>query len=737
MSTNASDSTTRRLLIPGVRVGAVLVLVVVAAWSGLGDAGDRMLRRPEYRLRGERASAQRVMLVAIDAPTIAAWGPPPWRGPELAGLLDTLAASASTVGVVEDPARLGALPPTVISGPVGLDLDGTVEAVSLGDATAPTATARIAAAANLRLGDTINYIGRRGLPTVSAIDVARGAIPRDTFRSKIVVVGLTAQPYAGLVPTPVGPLAPAQVHAHALAAAADGVAWATMPGALHWLVIVVACALGFVLAHRLSMVRATIATLLVIAALLVVDHVLFATGVVLFGVTLPILAVFAVAVVERLYERTVLQRHAAEIAHWTRRWMLAETVRDPDADEKPGYWRRVGELARLYLGATSSIIADLPVGSQHLELRVVGPADAQQIRERRLDVRRSPYRKAHVTLGPVWHDGYLATGSTLIVPLIVRTNLVGFWMLNFERRDAVTASHMALIKTLASEIARVIDRRRAPAPKPPRGLVGWLIGARPFTFELEDVKRAFHMHAQNQQDLLTIGEALPFGVFVSTLWGDVRYANSAMKKLCTQRSIDLGSTETDLAELLSVLTLRGAAGIHAELRELVQAEGELYLHGDHNDVVLSWLGREGDEAERLVVGWVLPGSAGKPSNKTVDEHARTALRRRDDFGLASRHSQQRLEFSITRGHAVDDSAMTRPRPKQEADDLQLAHGTPTDSPRVDPADLLGTRTLVPDATFKTPKVIVEESEDEITQVGNGDAPKPDATKRFFNIKFDS
>jgi CHASE2 domain-containing sensor protein len=704
-------STAVRMLAPGLRVGIVLVLVAIAAWAGLGDAGDRTLRGPYYRLRGDRDSNQHVILVAIDAPTIAAWGAPPFKGDDHTKMFAAIASGRPrTIGVVDDPARIGALPSSVISGPVGLVIGaGAVEHVLAGDGTAPTATARIATAARTEISPgPINFVGRRGLPTVSAIDVARGAIPPQTFAGKIVVVGLTAQPYAGLVPTPVGPLAPAQVQAHALAASADGAAWALAPALLRWIIIGFACALAFVIARIPSRV-ATAANILVAIAFILLDYILFASGAALLGATLPILTVVATAAVERIAERVVLQRHVREIAHWTRRWMLLETMRDHGPSDKPGYWRRVGDLTRLYLGATSSIIAELPDGEHHLELRVFGNVDAAQIKERRRDIRRSPYRKAHLTLGPVWHDSYLSDGRTLIVPLIVRgTQLVGFWMVSFERRSVVTASHMALIKTLAQEIGRALDRERTASPAAQQGL----------PFEIEDVKRAFAAHGQNQQDLLTLGEALPFGVFVSTLWGDVRYANNAMKRLCSQRGIDVASADGDLAALLSALTARGTADVHAELRELVQSQ-ELYLRGDRDDVVLSWLGRE-DDAERLVVGWVMPGASPAGQKRSVDDHAATLLRRQ------ARGSRP----------PTDDGSMTVPHKKVET----LAHGTPTfDHERLDPQELFGFNSpLAPDATFKVVKVD-DMHDDEPTHVGNEPEPQPPVrkTKRLFDLKADS
>lgn len=676
-----------RMLAPAARVAIVMLLVAIAAWSGLGAAGDRALRAPYYRLRGDRDSQQHVILVAIDAPTLAAWGPPPWKGVD--SMFAAIAAGKPhATGVVDDPARIGAVPAHVISGPVGFDIGpGPVEVVRVGDATEPTATARIASAARIELAPgPINFVGRRGLPTVSAIDVARGAIPPQTFAGKLVVVGLTAQPYAGLVPTPIGPLAPAQIQAHALAASADDAAWAIAPAWLRWFVIAAACAIAFVIARIPSRI-ATAANVLVAIAFLLLDYVLFATGGALLGATLPVLTVAAMAGVERIAERNVLQRHVREIAHWTRRWMLLETMRDHGPSDKPGYWRRVGELTRMYLGATSSIIAELPAGAHHLELRVFGNAVAAQVKERRLDIRRSPYRKAHLTLGPVWHDSYLAEGRTLIVPLIVRgTQLVGFWMVTFERRSVVTASHMALIKTLAHEIGRALERGRHATA-----------GNQGLSLEIEDVKRAFAAHGQNQQDLLTLGEALPFGVFVSSLWGDVRYANSAMKRLCLQRGIDIASADGDLAGLLGALTARESAVVHAELRELVQSK-ELYLRGEYGDIALSWLGRE-DDAERLVVGWVLPG--GSQASRPADDHAATLLRK------------QRARGS----RPPTEDAMTVPHQK-------IAHGTPAFDLEPSCEVVISSAPMAPKATF------------EIERLAPGETPSVTKTKRMFKFETD-
>jgi GAF domain-containing protein len=584
----------------------------------------------------------------------------------------------------------------VIAGRAALALDARgVDAALLLEDGERTATARLVAAAGLAApGErvAINYLGRRGLPTLSAIEVARGGIPGESFAGKLVVLGLTAQPFAGLVPTPVGALAPAQVQAHALSSVSDGVAWSGVPELPRWLGIALLAALVMIALQHLAAIGGLVTTAAVALGLVTADYLLFSAGATRLGATLPIAAVLAASMIERLHERIVIRRHAKEIALWTRRWMQLDSMRTDVPDDEPGYWLRVAGLARLYLGCTSTIVAELPPKSFHLKLRVINGTNARQIAERRRDVRRSPYRKAHLTLGPVWHDRFMADDqATLLVPLVVRSQLRGFWIVSFPTRELVAAPHMALIKTLAREIAMALDRRRAQAspPRPP-GLVREVLGAGRFSLDLEEVRRAFDAHTQDQQDLLTLGESLPFGVFVATLWGEIRYMNTAMKLLCKHEGLDPASTSNGLPDVLSRLTGFPVGEVHQHLRKLVQELEELHVRGRDRidragrDFVLSWLkpsASDPADAEQLLVVCALPPRAAS----------------RADAGPRPRPEAP----------SADDHAVTAPRLKVDLDagggsPLQLlAHGTPTFSSDLALAADGGARRMpfVPEATL--------------------------------------
>lgn len=161
-----------------------------------------------------------------------------------------------------------------------------------------------------------------------------------------------------------------------------------------------------------------------------------------------------------------------------------------------------------------------------------------------------------------------------------------------------------------------LDRRRAlstPARRP--GLARKLLGAGRFSIDLEEVRRAFAAHTQNQQDLMTLGESMPFGVFVATLWGEIRYMNTAMKLVCKQEGIDPASTSNGLPDVLCRLTGFHANEVNQHLRKLVQELEELHVRGRDRidragrDFVLSWLkpsGGDASDSEQLIVVCALP-----------------------------------------------------------------------------------------------------------------------------------
>jgi hypothetical protein len=638
-------------------LAAITIVWVVFDLTGFGAACDDLLRKQFYAMRGDRPTKQRVILVTLDASTVTAWGPPPWSGDRVGAMFEAIqAGQPRAIGIAGDPRLVMGTQPV----PAGV----------LFDSAAGDPTARMLQAAKLRAepGAVTNYVGKRGLPTLSAAQVANGDIPSTTFAGKLVVVGVTAKPYAPLVATPIGPLTAVQDQAQALASTVDGASWTVVPG---WLRLVV-IALMSIIAMIASRKAETMWTLAITAGLavgvLALDYALFAANVALFGATGALAATWIALGFERLRERRVIRQLVSELGVWTRQRLALASMRVDVSDEQ-AYWHRVARLAQLYLECTSTVVAELPANRMRLEVRAIHGTTESQIADRELDVRKNPLRTAHLLHTHVWHDTFIAGGttSTLLVPLVVRGTTIGFWIINFEGRprDHLSASHLELVRTLALELALAMDRRKQQTAVAGDGFVQRLIGRGPLAAELGEIRQHVRWQTQHQQDLLALGESMPFGVFVATLWGEIRYMNTAMKALCSLEGLDPSDTGQSLPDVLTRLTAMHGEDVHAHLRRLVHELSELHLHGrEHDDrpghdFVLSWLRpmAGAQDAEHLLLVCALP---------------RTFTRRRP----------REIKPVMAMGRAQpSDDAMTVPVPKTDLGDEtkpkpRLAAGTP-------------------------------------------------------------
>ncbi|MBS1122643.1 MAG: transrane sensor domain-like protein, partial [Deltaproteobacteria bacterium] len=493
-----------------------------------------------------------------------------------------------------------------------------------------------------------------------------------------------------------------------------------------------------------------IAAVSMAAAICLVDYLMFVRGVSL-GATRPLIALVVAAAIERIHERLVLRHHVDDIARWTRQWSSLDAMRTDVPVDEQAYWLRVATLARLYMGCTSTIVAEVPQGRSRLKLRVIHGTTPKEIAEKRRDVRRSPYRKPHLTLGPVWHDGFMVGDrtATLLMPLVVGTQLLGFWIVNFPNRELVTEPHMALIKTLAHEIAMAIERRRhASATSRPLGVIDKLLGSGRVSIDLAEVRRSFAAHTKNQQELLTLGESMPFGVFVATLWGEIRYLNTAMKLACKEAGIDVTTNNDSLPDVLCQLTGFHTTEMHQHLRKLVQELEELHLRGRDRmdrvgrDFVLSWLrpiASDAADAEQLILVCAVPrrdhdrrpeGARSlapllRALHKPTDDHSVTIPRLKVDLDPgearplhalpqrlpAASELEGALAYTARRAPFIPDATLRLCRPEADRDPSEItfvAAGTSSLSARSLPvvADAIAN----PDLTVPTPFTSFEDDD---------------------------
>jgi len=586
-------------------------LVWAASALGVGAALDEQLRRGYYALPAPWAADAGVALVAVDDETVATWGAPPWTWDRFDALVQAiLRGGPRFVAVVSpgprllpvgDPPASGAVarglaagrlllpPPAGVAGqPRTAALDGlAVSAVALRDAGNPPRPTLLAAllerlglAAAIRPEDawlTVNYLGRDRPPVrLSARAVAAGAVPPAAFAGRVVLIGLTGASVADELPTPVGPLTAADVHAAAVRAALLGLAWRHPTPPLRGALVGVLLVALVVLGARARGWRATLAALGGAVALVGLDYVLHSQFAVRWGAGTPLVAVWvglaAGRVVRRAGARHRDQAAALRVARLAESNVagatLAEEVRSGGSrDDDEAFWRQLVKLNRLYLDVAGALLAEVAPGDWHVQVRAGHGVRPEDVREQRRDVRRPPYEAAARSGRPVWVDDFLqpALGlRTLLVPLVDGETLLGFWILHVRADRSFEAADETVVQTLAQQLsAQLAQRRRSGTPAHEAGT--------------ERVLRGF---AEQQRRLAALMEQLPVGLLVATLWGEIRFRNDALQRLLASAPPDsagpAGPTD-DLAAALVRLTDLDRAQALAAMRSVLVDRPSLTL----------------------------------------------------------------------------------------------------------------------------------------------------------------
>lgn len=591
----------------------VVATVLVAVWAtgalGIAGAVDATARRTFYDLRGPRPSSPSVIFIAIDQDTAREWGPAPWpwaRYEELVG--QVLAGNPRMIAVLEPGPRVipegDGMPATLADAvadgrllmpsptpgfgqpEVALDTRGVVEAIELGSPSAmtgPTITAEVVR----RLGHRqttgrlgVNYIGPPdALPTLPAHHVARGEIPAATFTGRVVIIGLRGERFTSSVPTPVGPMSPAEVHAHALHGLVERVTWRSPPLAIE-LGLILLCAAASVIGLRRAR-SPTRATVLLAGAGFIVTatgYVLFTRFAIAVSLGAPLAALAYGALGGLLLERHDAQRDVAELRRTVARRISVEA---PGKDLAAPHDRFVDAL-RSYFDLESCVWAELPPGKWHLNLVGWWGASADQVHEMRRDVRRDPWRLPYSSHRPEWANRSflkeeLGTKS-LVVPLVTFGRLHGFWILNVLRDRVVTEAQIRMLTAITNQLALERERRLVRPEDADDALGSTLVDA------LHAVHNESLRLGQIHDRHLAVLEHLPVGVLVASLWGQVEYGNLAMRKFLSAAGVD-DPEELGLAELLRKLTGVETAAVRDVLREVVAGGAAVKLEARAPDAV--------------------------------------------------------------------------------------------------------------------------------------------------------
>lgn len=623
-------------------------VVWLLSLAGVTGAVDGNLRRVYYQVRGERDGGADVVFVAIDDTTVDSWGPPPWSWSEYASTISAiLAGSPRLIAVLEPGPRVlpGTLAPEAVRqaaargvlvmppatpgfGQPQLVLDdrGAVEAVELGSddtLAGPTATRRAIEAAGLTAPPgtrlPVNYAGSASaLPTLPAHRIATGEIPAHTFRDRIVIIGLRGERFAPAVPTPVGPMSPAEVHAHALLGLRHDAVWATPPAWLDPSLVFVLALLCVTLLPRMR-VRGIVATLGGLAALtLAVDYLLFANATVMVGAAVPLAALVVAAAAVWIAERQRAQRELRDLARWIAQRLSLNAFGRATSESDEEFWYGFARSARIYIDYQSALVAPLPEGRWHVDILATIDTRPDEVYEMRRDVRREPYRDAYLLHRPVWaRRRFMKDESvaTLIVPLLAFDRLLGVWVLNFADQEAVGKRELDLVALMAEHISVAAERRYLQRLARPRMQAGGRVLVDGYLLDrVAEMRQSALSLVQEQQSLTSLFSLLPVGVMVATLWGEIQFTNDSMRRFLASTGIDEPRRLT-LIELLSTLTTTSRDAVLGVMRGLATERSFVRLEGEARgadgraigyEMVLARLGHGGVAAPEAGEGGGVP-----------------------------------------------------------------------------------------------------------------------------------
>jgi len=563
-----------------------LVLVTGLHATSLIDAFDGALRSAYYRVAPSFDRQSRVVLVEADDATIEAWGAPPWSDQRRIELEQWINAGEPAAVVVLDPSRMfektsnEALAP---GGPPRADLSiqidpGTavVESLDLDDLSLRELQPVLMALGIPPPTQDRLFIHYRWpatqLPAVGFQRIEQGDVPASIFTDKIVVVGLTSHGYRDSVPTPIGSLTSPEIFGHALSMLANDEGWYEPSGLIRGFgLFMVTLAAVFAL-RRASISAAIVRVVLIAAAVLLADLLLFSQGLVRWGVAAELFAL----VIVTLGHFGLLLQQSAGLATAVSERISGQLEQGEGA--LPGLseeaWQDMAEIARAYLDVpTTGVIAEVPAGGFHIQPRAFIDMGESDIVERRRDVRRPPYRSAFLThRANRIQRRFVANPEqwTLAVPLTHRARLHGMWMINLPENTELDAAEMELIEDLGAELGRSIaDARRGQGHDGAPALV-----PRSITDRLSTVIHEVEALGEDKRRVVDTFDSLPIGLLVADIWGRVVRVNAELHAML---STDLpeGIPNDDLRAVISRLTRRTLPEVHEIMRTVIRS-GETF-----------------------------------------------------------------------------------------------------------------------------------------------------------------
>lgn len=273
------------------------------------------------------------------------------------------------------------------------------------------------------------------------------------------------------------------------------------------------------------------------------------------------------------------QQHAARRAmlglERLEQWLTAHArelhAEDCETERETLFRFRFATLCQQYVPCNSALLAEMPPGQRHLRFRAFHAAVESDIDEMRRDTGRMPYAEAFATRRAVWSESYMAPElalRSLLLPLYVDDLPVGLWVVNLPAHTRPADAWLDTVHRLAGHLALCLCRRAAAMQPPPPTLAQRLLTTDRPVPEVVAVSRLVEAVTSGQAALLGLLDDAPIGLLSACLWGEVLYANRAIREeLAALGAGDPSGQE--LVHLLMIMSGLSHVAVMDKLRQLL------------------------------------------------------------------------------------------------------------------------------------------------------------------------
>lgn len=442
-------------------------------------------------------------------------------------------------------------------------------------------------------GDRVIRYGPTAVPlsVISAAAILDGDIPEVALRGRVVVVGAEG-PFIPRLMSAAGPLPPAHIVAHVLRSQVDGAAFYELDGPPRGVVIAILTLIAAVAVQRT--VRRSRLFVSVLVAIVASDCIAFLLGIRL-GLGAVAAAFCGVIIGTLLEERQVSMARLGALARRLGR------VDDGSASATDA-WQPIARLGCWYLGARVCVVLEVPEGEWHALVRATSGASLADVKERRRDSRRDPFRRALVANCARSKAFVASAPHALIVPLRVGTTVLGFWVLSYDNEGDVDDIVLRDALAIAEDIGRALMTRRVLENA--RAMRAGFIRLNERIDHLESASGGTVQELERTRAVL---DGLPTPLLLAQPWGRVERSNEAMRSLLGTLGVDpeeqdmlavivsLSGASYDDAAMLAREAIETGRGVAVPLREtLLERERGL-------DFLIEWRKGRGSAAGGLLL----------------------------------------------------------------------------------------------------------------------------------------